>query len=223
MKTMRIRGVVAIAVAGLLTLSAAACGDDDDKGSDATTTTAASTSATTGDTTGATTAGSSGGDASSATEEEYLAAIEGQFTNSGPDSLQMTDEQASCVAPKWLDVITVDKLKEKGISPADIEADTQNEKLASLGLSDGDAEKMYAAYADCDVDVRAEFARSVTASLEASPDVEDCVNDAISDDLLQRIFVVSITKGDAGLDADSDLSNELFAALGKCAPTTTTG
>jgi hypothetical protein len=221
MKSMRIRGAVAIAAVGLLTLSAAACGDDDDTGSDATTT-AASTSGTTAGTTGDTTAGSSGGDASSATEDDYLAAIEAQFTSSGEDSLQMTDEQAKCVAPKWLDVITVDKLKEKDISPDDIRADTQNEKLADLGLSDADAEKMYAAYGDCDVDVRAEFARSVTASLGADPDVESCVDDAISDDLLQRIFVVSITKGDAGLNADEELSNELFAALGKCAPTTTT-
>jgi hypothetical protein len=210
---MRIRGAFAVAAVGLLTLSAAACGDDDDKGSDAATTTAATSGST-----GAT----SGGDASSATEADYVAAIEAQFTSTGDNSMELTDDQAACVAPKWLDVITVDKLEAKGITPDDVRADTDNEKLATLGLSDADAEKMYAAFGDCDIDVRAKVADSMVASLEAPADVEECVQDALSEDLVQRIFVVSITKGDAGLDADEDLSNELFSSLGKCAPTTTT-
>jgi hypothetical protein len=208
----RIRGAVAIAAVGLLAL--AACGDDDDSGSDAATTTAASSG---------TTGGSSGGDASGATEEEYLAAIETQFTSSGPDSLQMTEEQAKCAAPKWLDVITVEKLKEKGITPDDVKSDTDNEQLASLGLTEADADKMYDAYGECDVDVRGELARSIGASLEAPGDAEQCIGDALTDDLVRRIFVVSITKGQAGLNADEDLSNELFAALGACAPSTSTG
>ena len=150
---MRIRGALAVAPVGLLTLSAAACGDDDDKGRRRRRgrTTTAATSGSTGGSSG-------GGDASSATEDDYLAAIEAQFTATGGDSLELTDEQAECVAPKWLDVITVDKLKEKGITPDDVRADTDNEKLATLGLSEADAEKMYAAFGDCDVDVQAKVA-----------------------------------------------------------------
>jgi hypothetical protein len=213
---MRIRGALALGAVALLTLSAAACGDDDDdKGGDAATTTAASTSGSSG--------GSSGGDASSATEQHYVAAIEAQFTNGGADSLQMTDEQAACVAPKWLDVIGVDRLKEKGVTPDDIRADTDNEKLSTLSLGDDDATKMYDAYGECDVDVRAQFARSFAASAELPDDVEECVGDAVSDDLMQRLFVTSVTKGQAGLDADDQLTTDLTAALGKCAPTTTTG
>jgi hypothetical protein len=213
-RTMRIRGALAFAAVGLLTLSAAACGDDDDKGGDATTTAATTTTATSGST-----ASSSGGDASSATEADYLAAIEAQFTATGDDSMELSDKQAKCVAPKWLDVITVDKLKEKGITPDEVRSDTDNEKLATIGLSEGDANQMYAAFGDCDVDVQAKVAESVVASSELPA---ECVQDALSADLVERIFVVSVTKGEAGLDADEALSNELFSALGKCAPTTTT-
>jgi hypothetical protein len=212
---MRTRGVLAVAAVVLLTLSAAACGDDDDGGAAATTTGGASAT-----TTGGSSAG--GGDASGATEADYLAAIESQFTATGDNSLVLTDEQAECVAPKWLDVITVDKLKEKGITPEQVQSDTDNEKLATLGLSDADAEKMYAAFGDCDVDVRAKVAESIVTSLEAPSDVEACVQDALSGDLVERIFVVGTTKGQAGMDADEALTNELFSALGKCAPTTTT-
>ncbi len=210
---MKIRVALATAAVGLLTLSAAACGDDDDKGGDAATTTAGASATTTG--------GSSagGGDASGATEEEYLAAIEAQFTQGGSDSLQMTEEQAKCVAPKWLDVIGVDRLKEKGVTPDQVRADTDNEQLAALGLTESEGNKMYDAYGECDVDIRAEFARSISASTEVD---EDCISDAIDDDLLRRLFVTSATKGDAGLDADESLTNDLFAALGKCAPATST-
>jgi hypothetical protein len=210
---MRIRGAFAVAAVGLLTLSVAACGDDDDKGGDAATTTAA-TSGSTG--------GTSGGDASSATEADYLAAIESQFTASGENSLALTDEQAKCVAPKWLDVITVDKLKEKGITPDDVRSDTDNEKLATIGLTEDDAKTMFAAFGDCDVDVQAKVADSIVTSLEAPSDVEECVKDALPADLVERIFIVSTTKGQAGLDADEQLTTDLFASLEKCAPTTTT-
>jgi hypothetical protein len=121
-----------------------------------------------------------------------------------------------------LDVITVDKLKEEGITPDDVRADTDNEKLATLGLSDADAEKMYAAFGDCDVDVRAKVGESLIASTEQPAEVDACFKDAMSEDLVQRMFVVSITKGQAGLDADEELTNDLFGALGKCVPTTTT-
>lgn len=213
---MRIRGALAIATVGVLTLSAAACGDDDDKGGDAATTTGGASATTTAGS--GSTGGTSGGDASSATEDDYLAAIESQFTQSGADSLQMTDEQAGCVAPKWLDVLGLDRLKDKGITPDDIKSDTDNEKLATIGLTEGDGDKLYDAYGECDVDVREQFVKSVASSTEAA---EDCLDDALSDDLL-RVFVTSVTKGEAGLDADEELTNEIFAALGKSAPTTAT-
>jgi hypothetical protein len=215
---MKIHGALAIAAVGLLTVSAAACGDDDDGGSSATT---GGASATTAGGASATTTGgsSSGGDASSATEADYLAAIESQFTQGGTDSLQMTDEQAGCVAPKWLDVIGVDKLKEKGITPEDVKSDTDNEQLATVGLTEAEGDKLYDAYGECDVDVREQFIKSIASSTEAS---EDCLADALSEDLLRRIFVTSVTKGQAGLDADEELTNDIFSALGKCAPTTTT-
>ncbi len=110
-------------------------------------------------------------------------------------------------------------MHENGITPDQISSDTDNEKLATLGLSEADGNKMYDAYGECDVDVRAEFAKSLASSTEVS---EDCINDALSDDLLRRLFVTSVTKGQAGLDADEALTNDIFAALGKCAPTTTT-
>jgi hypothetical protein len=217
MKSTRIRGVVAIAAMGLLTLSAAACGDDDDKGGEATTTTAASTA----DTSGATTAGSSGGDASSATEEDYVAAIEDQFTNG--DGEQMSEEQATCVAPKWLDVITVDRLHEKDVSPDDIRTDANGDILASLGLSEADGKQMYDAFGACDISLRDEVVKSFGEQGELTSEQQDCLEDAFTEDLLERLFVAQTTKGAAALDEDEALAADFTNAIGKCAPQSTGG
>ena len=39
------------------------------------------------------------------------------------DELTLTDEQAECVAPKWIDTIGVERLEEAGLEPADISSD----------------------------------------------------------------------------------------------------
>jgi hypothetical protein len=213
---------VAIAAVGLLTLSAAACGDDDDKGAAAPTTTAA-TSATTADTTGATTAGTRGGDASSATEADYVAAIEDQFTTGDSESERMTDEQAKCVAPKWLDVITVDRLHEKDVSPADIRADSSGNILSSIGLTDADGKQMYAAFSTCGINVRDEVVNSLANQTELPSEVQDCLKDAFDDDLLERLFVAQTTKGSAALDQDEQLATDFTNAISSCVPKSTNG
>ena len=111
-------------------------------------------------------------------------------------------------------------MHENGITPDQISSDTDNEKLSTLGLSEADGNKMYDAFGECDVDVQRRVRQEHRQ--QHSEVSEDCINDALSDDLLRRLFVTSVTKGEAGLDADEALTNDIFAALGKCAPTTTT-
>jgi hypothetical protein len=207
---MTMRVGVAFGLVGMLALATiTACGDDDDDSGGGTTTTAAAPADTT---TGGTAAAPAEG-----TEEEYVAAVTRTMTNNDPDELQLTTEQADCLAPKWIDTIGVDRLKEQGVAPDDIGDDPGDSDLSDLGLTDEEGGELYDAFAACDVDIREEFIATLSAESEMSEEAASCIGDAFDEGLLRRIMVASITKGDAGLEADPDLAADFQAAITQCA------
>jgi hypothetical protein len=207
------RGRIALGVVGVLAMSTiAACGGDDDS-STASTTSAQASATTTGGT-------SSGG--ADASEDDYIAAIVAEFRGDDPSQLQLSEEQAGCVAPKWLDVITVERLHDKGITPAEISSNSDNSQLSSIGLSDAEAGKMVDAFGECDVDLHTKFVDSMAAGTGMTASDKKCLGDALSADMFRRLFVASITKGDAGIEQDQQLTADFSAAIGKCATTATT-
>jgi hypothetical protein len=215
-------GRIAIGLVALLGLTAlAACGDDDDS-TEATTaaTTATVETSTTGST--ATTTGATSGSVGDASEEDYVAAVAATFTQGGEDDLQLTDEQADCVAPKWIDTIGVDRLKDKGISPDDIGDDADDADISDLGLSEDEGGELYDAFAACDVDIRQQFVDSLAADEDVSEEAAACLDNAIDSDLLRRLIVTTLTQGDEALDEDTDLVNDFNSAVAPCQPTTTT-
>lgn len=215
---------IAIGLVALLGLTAlAACGDDDDSTAATTVPVAVSTSGSTATTTGGTS--ESVGDAS---EDDYVSAVAATLTKSGEDDLQLTQEQADCVAPKWIDTIGVDRLKDKGISPDEIGDDADDGDLSQLGLSEDEGGELYDAFAACDVDIRQEFVDSLSSDEDLSEEAVACLDDAIDSDLLRRLMVTTITQGDEALDEDSELVSDFRTAIAPCeaaagATTTTTG
>jgi hypothetical protein len=208
------KGVVMIA--GLAVASLAACNnDDDDAGA---TTTARGTETTAATSTDDTTATSSDGTgatgtttpAAEATEADYLAAIERSLSTG--EGLKTTAEQAECMAPRWLDTIGMERLKEHDVAPADIGDDVN---------VDGSA--LYDAFGACDVDIRQLFI--VLAAEGQTADVATCVEGALTPDLLRQLMVSSIVQD----QPDDQLQADFETAIGPCdeliegATTTTAG
>jgi hypothetical protein len=80
---------------------------------------------------------------------------------------------------------------------------------------------MYDAFGECKVDVRNLFVATLAAGGEMSADTKQCIDDAITEDLLRELLVTSMTKGDAGLSDESGVGKQFNDALAACVPTTT--
>jgi hypothetical protein len=179
--------VVMIAV-GALALAACGGDDDDDAGG--------------------------GGDVS-AEEQPYVDAMVTSFTSGDAGELTMTEDQANCVAPRWIDTLDVAALEAAGVEPDDIGSDSSMD-LSDLELSEDQGGDLYDAFGACDVDVKDLFINSLAEGSELSDEDRDCLDENFDDDLLRRVMVVSLTEGDDGLDGDEDLMSDVFAVFAEC-------
>jgi hypothetical protein len=199
---------------GLAVAALAACGDDDAAAPTTAPATRATAAASTGDSTATSSAGrgapSTTLSAADATEDDYLAAIERSLSTG--DGLRTTAEQAECMAPKWLDTIGLDRLREHDLAPSEIgdDVDDDGSALSDLGLSQEEGTALYDAFGDCDVDIGQQFVEFATEG--QSPAVVSCVGDALTPDLLRRLMVSSIVEG----QPDDQLQADFEAAIGPC-------
>jgi hypothetical protein len=219
--------ILALLIAGAAVVFVTGCGDDDDDAAGGTTagTTAGTSSGTTGTSSG-TTGPRSGGTAGGADAQAYVDAMIESFDNSDPDELQIDREQAQCLAPQWVETIGVDRLAAAGIEPQDFAAEGEVD-LTTVGLTEDDGNAMYDAFGECDIDVKMLFVESFSADRGVSEKDQDCLADAMSDDLLRRIMVTTFVEGEEALNQDEELSGDLFGVFADCpglvATTTTTG
>jgi len=170
---------------------AAGCGDDDDD------------------------AGGGDGEVSEEAQPYVDAMVEGMVSADEDEDLQLDQEQAECLAPRWVDTIGVDRLEEAGLEPEDFATDGDPD-LSSLGLSEDEGGELYDAFGACDIDLKAEFIRSLTADQDLSDEDADCLSDAFSDDFLRRIMVTSLVAGDDALDDNEELTSELLSVFSEC-------
>jgi hypothetical protein len=178
--------MVVTLTAGVLGLAGlVACGDDDD-----------------------------GGDVSEA-EQPYVDAMVENFRSGEEDELTLTDEQAECVAPKWIDTIGVERLEEAGLEPADISSDGASD-VGELGLDEAEGNELYAAFGACDVEMMDLFIDSLAAEQDLSDEDRDCLAENFDEDFLQRVMVAALTQGDDALEDDEELTSELFAVFAEC-------
>jgi hypothetical protein len=211
----RVRGVVLIAV--LAAGAVAACSDDHDT---------AGTSTTPASQTRAPTSASNTGAAPTtgvASEAEYVAAIERSLSTG--DALVITPEQAGCVAPRWLDTITVARLEAHDVLPSDIGDDVGGDgsRLSDLELNSDEGGALLDAFDACQVDVRQLFVDLIAG--DTQPDVAACVEPALTPELVRRLMISSIVdeQPDDQLQADYDAAIEPCRQLSATTPPTTTG
>lgn len=180
--------MVVVLAAGALAL--AACGGDDDDGG--------------------------GGDVSDE-EQPYVDAIAAQFQTDDESELQLTGEQADCVAPRWVDTIGLDTFEEQAITPEDIN-DSSEDELSTLGLDESQGNELYDAFEACDVDVPALLIDSLAADSELDADTVTCIEDNLDADLVRRLMVAVVTQGDDALTGDNEVTQDFTTALTECVP-----
>jgi hypothetical protein len=161
--------------------------------------------------------GGSGGESSSDEGKEYVDAI----VASNDDS-ELTDEENECFARAFVDAVGVDQLQD-AVSPDEIRDNPQSspEELG-ITLDDERADGFWEDVNDC-MDVRAAFVQGLTAGENLSDETVDCLEGALDDDLLKRVFVTTLMEGEDALQQDEDLMGDLIGVLSKCPGAVTEG
>ncbi len=154
-------------------------------------------------------------DGVSADAKPYVDALEKSMKEDDSSGLTLSDTQASCLAPKFINAIGVDTLKAKGITPDDMGSESDTD-LTDFGLSDAQGGQLYDGFKACKVDVRSLFLSGMTEDSEMSAADKKCLDDNFDDALLKDVVVLSLTKGENALQDDKDVMSRIFAVFAKC-------
>jgi hypothetical protein len=189
-----------LVIVSVLTLSVLAAGCGSSSGSDggskdATTTTKAKTTTTEG----------TSEDPGDVTADGYTSAFVINLSKGSKDdgNLVLTEDEATCVAPKFVDAITVKTLQENDVTTADIEKPGFDG--SALGLSEAQGEQLVAAFAACDVDIVALFAESLTAGL--TPEQQSCVAEKVDPDLTKALLVKTFSTGKSDAEFEAVITD----------------
>ncbi len=154
--------------------------------------------------------GGSGAESASAEGQEYVDAIVASNEES-----ELTDEQNECFARAFVDAVGVDELQ-GAVSPDEIRANPETTPQEfGITLDDDQADGFWNDVNEC-MDVRAAFVEGMTEGEDVSEETVNCLEDAIDDDLLKRIFVTSLMEGEDALDQDEELTSDLMSVLSEC-------
>jgi hypothetical protein len=184
-------GTIVLAAVALAAV-AAGCGDDDGGNGDG---------------------GAGGDDASSEQRQEYVDAIVALADDD--DNEAFTAEHRTCVAESFVDGYGVDELADADVTPDDIRsrgADGPGE--LGLDFSDAQASDFYDRMSGC-MDLRTVVLDSVASEID-DPEVLDCLDENVTDDLLERVVVAGFTEGDDAFAPGSELEQEYQGAIMPC-------
>ncbi len=218
--------VLAVSLAAALTLVSAGCGTEgkgDDTATDGkkgTTTTVVGNDGTTTVVDGPVTTTEptdddpfvpSGGDDAEA--GPYIEALKRSMyaSNDEDEDFQLTDDQIDCMSPRFINVIGVDRLKENGVTPADLESD-EAMNFSELGMTEKEGNALYDTFGECNIDLNEMMMTSMAADEDMTPEMKTCMQEVFTDDNLRRFMVASMIEGEAALEDDP-----LMAQLMGCA------
>jgi len=153
--------------------------------------------------------GGGGGEASSA-DQEYI--DEAVSTFDPEDDAPLTEADARCLASSVVETVGSERLREIGVEPEDFSGGQQD---FPAGITEGQANDIVDSTEGC-LDLQKLFVDSLSQDSDLDPAAVDCLSEQFDSDFLRRLFVSIFTGDTAALEADSDLSNELFAMLGEC-------
>jgi sirohydrochlorin ferrochelatase len=192
----RLAPIAALALAAVLLASCGSEGSDAER--EETTTTVAEESSET------TEAGDAEAPATDVTEEEYVAALTENLSSGSEESGQLVLDEgaAECIAPRWVEAMTVELLQERGVTTEALSDPSFDGESLGMELAQGEA--MVAAFGACDVDVVALFAAALTQGLE--PAQQACVAENADPALVEALLATSFSTGDSDAEFEAVLA-----------------
>lgn len=148
-------------------------------------------------------------------DQVYLDAMIESLQEGESDDLSFTDAEAECLAPLWLETITVDAFREADITPEDLASDTTDVDLEPL-LDQDQGIEMVEAFGTCGIDLEQIFLDGLTGEGSIEAGQVACLADALPDGYVDRLFAITFSDGDEALDADPELAETLTDAFVGC-------
>lgn len=184
-----------LVIVSALTLALIAVGCGSSGGSDGSASTTEAERSTTTKAEGSSTTKADSGGSGTASADDYAEAFVANLSTGKKEdgNLVISEEQATCVAPKVVDAVTVEALQSGDAGTGDI-ADPGFD-WSDLGMTEAQAQEAIDAFAACDVDLTALFAESLTIGLTAEQ--QSCVKDNVDGDQVERLLVANFSSGES--------------------------
>lgn len=143
-------------------------------------------------------------DVADATAEDYGTAMAKNLSSGDPATdLVLTEEQAACVGPKFVDAITVRALQEADLTPDDVadpDWDTSDMELTQAQGSD-----MVDAFEPCDVDIYAKFAEALSGGM--TEEQQACIAENVDEAKARKLLVVTFAGGEGTTEFEAVLDD----------------
>ena len=144
----------------------------------------------------------------------YVKALADNLARAANDDLPMTRAQADCLAPRWVDTIGVDRFKAAGVTPEDITNDDKTADFGEFTLSESEAEVMYDAFGQCEVNLREMMLKSMGGDAETPEAVRKCMEGVLTDEAIKKLMIMGLTQGDKATSDPNDMPPELAGIMG---------
>jgi hypothetical protein len=142
-------------------------------------------------------------------DDEYVEAMAESMQRD--DDLPFADEDIDCLADEFVDALGgAERLEEDGITPEDLRSE---DGLDELGLEMGqeEADGIAASFGSCDVSL-AELVLS-EAGDDVPPEVRDCVEENLDEDVLADFFATVLVDEETGDEPPAELLEPLMACF----------
>ena len=148
--------------------------------------------------------------------QPYVDALIESMGDTETGDLEVNEDEARCVAPRWVETVGLARLEESGVTPDDL-ADGDEDVMSELGLTEAEVGELFDAMEECGVDVRDLLLAEIVADGEMSDENRVCLEEALDDDLLRRIFIIgALSQDEDAPTADEDLMGEMSDAFSEC-------
>lgn len=144
-------------------------------------------------------------------EQEFVDAAMAEFDPAEAEPL--TEDDARCVVTSMVDSLGLERLEELGITPDSFGSDEG--APFPENLDEDEANDVVDGFEDC-LDLGALFAESMASDDALDEETRDCLADAFDKDMVRRLFVTMLTKGEDALEEDPELLGDILGVFAKC-------
>jgi hypothetical protein len=123
-------------------------------------------------------------------EDQAAQAVSAGLLEAQDGAFQFTQEQADCVGDGFVEEIGVEQLQEYGIITEDLEA---TDKPIEATMTGDDADGAGKVLVGC-VDAPQLFKDAILRDADLSPEVESCIDDALTEELLTKFFSATFSE-----------------------------